>query len=71
MLKNRYDVLLLHVQVAHLNHRQFHQMIANSESLGDLAYPQFSWGKMLVFDINLSFSRLASISYLKAVSRYE
>jgi hypothetical protein len=46
-------------------------MIANSESLGGLAYPQFSWGKMLVFNINLSFSRLASISYLKAVSKYE
>ena len=31
MLKNRYDVLLLHVQEAHLNHRQFLRLLTVRE----------------------------------------
>jgi len=58
-------VLLLHVQVAHLNHRQFHQMIANSESLGGLAYPQFSWGKMLVLTLISRFLGLLQSHILR------
>ena len=36
MLKNRYKALLLRVRVVHLNYRQFHQMIANSELLRNI-----------------------------------
>jgi len=39
MLKNRYDVLPVHVRVVHLNHRQFHQMTAKNERLRDIFFP--------------------------------
>ena len=32
-IENRHDILLVHVRVVHLNHRQFHQMTANNERL--------------------------------------
>jgi hypothetical protein len=37
VLKNRYDVLLVHVRVVHLNHRQFNQMTANNGRLRNIS----------------------------------